>query len=150
MAQEYQPCGVIFKQIGGALLKNANNNLKKDNLTHSQMCLLLKLEKSNDREMTFKQIEKEFHIAQATVAGIISRLAQKGFVQTFVSPFDKRVKMVRITQSGLQQCEKAKDRIENAEQFLVSRLSEDERKELFRLLTIVNETLHSDPEEKDD
>ena len=94
-------CAVLIRQIHTELEKNANNTLRQDDLTMSQISVLIELEKAVDKQLELKRLEQSLHVAQSTAAGIVRRLEQKGFIEGFTSPEDKRVKMVRITPEGL-------------------------------------------------
>ena len=80
-----------------------------------------------------KELERRFCTAQSTVAGIISRLEQKGFVEAFGDAADKRVKLVHITPAGEACCKEAAGYMEQAEQTLLRGFSEEE-KTMFNLL----------------
>lgn len=47
-----------------------------------------------------KELERYFGVAQSTIAGVVSRLEQKGFVEAFGDAADKRIKVVHITPAG--------------------------------------------------
>ena len=66
-----------------------------------------------------KELERKFCVAQSTVAGIISRLEQKGFVEAFGDASDKRIKLVHITPDGEACCREAAGYMAEAEQMLL-------------------------------
>ena len=74
-----------------------------------------------------KDLERKLCVAQSTVAGIISRLEQKGFVEAFGDASDKRVKLVHITSAGEDCCREAAGYMAEAEQMLLHGFSEDEK-----------------------
>jgi len=99
MIQE-ESCGFYLKQLNDALGKNANNALRSQDLTFSQMGVLIYLSERSGRQATFKEIEKAIHNAQSTTAGVMTRLEKKGFVECFGSVEDKRIKVARLTDKG--------------------------------------------------
>ena len=66
-----------------------------------------------------KELERTFCVAQSTVAGIISRLEQKGFIEAFGDASDKRIKVVHITPAGEVCCREAAGYMAEAEQMLL-------------------------------
>lgn len=127
-------CAMLIKQIHSELEKNANNRLRQDDLTMSQVSVLMELDKTEEKQMELKQVEKILHVAQSTAAGIVKRLEQKGFVEALGSAEDKRIKMIRITPSGLECCRKSERNMVNTEKALTSALTETERDILISLL----------------
>ena len=85
-------CFYMIKQLHDNIEKNANNALKKYDLTMMQLGALMRLNKDGGGECTLKEFEKLLHLAQSTTAGIVKRLEQKKFVECFGDPFDKRIK----------------------------------------------------------
>ena len=90
-------CEVLIRQIHTELEENANNSLRQDDLTMSQINVLIELAQAEGNQMELKRLEQLLHVAQSTAAGIVRRLEQKGFVEGYGSPEDKRIKMTRIT-----------------------------------------------------
>ena len=74
-------CGQLIKQINTELEKNINNALRGDDLTVAQVSMLLMLYDMPDRKLSLKELESALCLAQSTVAGIASRLEQKGFLE---------------------------------------------------------------------
>lgn len=126
-------CGALLKQINDELEKRANNSLRADDLTMSQMVVLLALDRTEEKQMTLKELEKVIHVAQSTAAGIISRLEQKGFVECFGSAEDRRIKIVQLSEAGAQRCRASEQGMEEAEAHILSSLTEAER-EIFTML----------------
>ena len=57
MIKEKQ-CAVLIKQIHTELEKNANNALRQDDLTMSQINVLLELDKAADKQLELKRLEQ--------------------------------------------------------------------------------------------
>ena len=81
-----------IKHINDCLKKRANNSLRKEGLTLMQSHVLLKLQDAPDQRMTFKEIEKDLHVAQSTTAGLLRRLQEKNLIDCCDDPKDKRIK----------------------------------------------------------
>ncbi|MDO5424644.1 MAG: MarR family transcriptional regulator [Eubacteriales bacterium] len=127
-------CAVLIKQIHSELEKNANNALRQDDLTMSQVTVLMELDRAEGNQMELKQLERTLHVAQSTAAGIVRRLEQKGFVEGFGSPEDKRIKMIRITPTGQACCRKSEANMRKTEENLTAALTETEWSILVSLL----------------
>ena len=69
--------GLLIKHIHDSLEKKANNELRDKDLTLMQVPILIKLKHAVNREMTMKEIEHRFHVAQSTTAGIVSRIKKR-------------------------------------------------------------------------
>lgn len=131
---DYSDIGFCIKQIHDRVEKQANNAMRSSDLTMMQVSVLLALQESGEKQMSMKELEKSFGIAQSTVAGIVSRLEQKGFVETLGDAADKRVKRVHITAAGEKCCAESACHKEEAEKRLLKDFSEEERRVLHALL----------------
>lgn len=138
---KYTPNGLLIKQIHDCLEKKSNNALRSRDLTMMQVSVLLELQTAPEKRLSMKELERHFQIAQSTVAGIISRLEQKGFVETLGDAADRRVKLVHITQAGAACCSDAASRMEEAEQTMHRGLSAKDRDTLNTLLAKVLQNL---------
>lgn len=129
--QENYLCGALIKQIHDEIEKKANALLRQQDLTLSQMNVLMELETAPSHQLTLKELESLLHVAQSTAAGIVVRLEQKSFVESFTDANDRRVKKVSITPTGMECCKNAASDVKDMEAQLLSGLTEAE-KILFR------------------
>lgn len=134
-------CSSVIKQIHDELEKNANNMLRPQGLTMAQVGVLLALNDSPEHQYSLKELEQFLHVAQSTAAGIVARLEQKGLIEGFGSPEDRRIKLVRITPAGMECCRNAEESMEQTEEALLSGLTETERSIFNSLLIKVRDTL---------
>ena len=125
--QKQDLCGALIKKIHDEIEKQANALLRQQDLTLSQMNVLMELEAIPGHQLTLKELEGLLHVAQSTAAGIVMRLEQKGFVESFPDENDRRVKKVAITPSGLECCKGAASDVERMETRLLDGLTETER-----------------------
>lgn len=135
------PTGQLIKLLHDRLEKQANNTLREKDLTMMQIAILLELQKAEQKQRSMKELERKFCVAQSTVAGIISRLEQKGFVEPFGDASDKRVKVVHITAAGEDCCREADGYMTEAEQMLLHGFSESEKVLFNQLLTRAAENM---------
>ena len=138
---KHNPCGLLIKQIHDSLEKQSNNELRSKDLTMTQVTVLLLLNDAPDKKYSLKELEKVLQVAQSTAAGVISRLEQKGVVEGFSDPSDKRIKMVKLTHRGEECCLDAKKSMDDAEKRLLSGLSEEEKLIFNDLLEKVNNNM---------
>lgn len=131
----------IVKLLSEIIEKKANGELKKYNITIGQVRVLGILYYSQHQECSLKELEKIFHTSQATIAGIVSRLEDKKLIIGFSDAQDKRVKKVKLTKEGEMLASEAQLKVNDMEKWLTSKLAEDERAELIRLLYKVYDTI---------
>lgn len=139
--EERKACGELLKKINDELEKNANNALRSQDLTLTQLGALLELNSAADGQLTLKELEKRLHIAQSTAAGIVSRLERKALVASFGDLEDRRIKIVKITSAGIERVQKTDSHRIKAEERLLSGLTETEKSIFYSLLKKVCDTL---------
>ncbi|WP_323089430.1 MarR family transcriptional regulator [Allobaculum sp. JKK-2023] len=135
-------CGQMIKQIHDDLEKRANNAMRKQDLTFTQVSALLTLLNFPEQKATLKELEKALHVAQSTTVGIVNRLEHKGLVNSFGDPSDRRIKLVQITPEGKQCCRQAQDNMKETEASLLSPLTKEEQKTFISLLRKVSKNLN--------
>ena len=141
----HRSCHELIRQINCALQKNANNELRAEDLTFAQVHLLFTHRRQKDGLCPLKELERLMGIAQSTTAGLVKRSAEKGFVELQDDPNDRRVKLAHITEKGLQVCDDTVEKIRRTEERMVERLSPEEADTLVTLLTKVYASI-SQPE----
>ncbi|MCI8453123.1 MAG: MarR family transcriptional regulator [Lachnospiraceae bacterium] len=139
--EKLRDCGLLIKQINDELRKNANNALRPQDMTLAQLDALVELDRAPDRQRSLKELEQILHVAQSTAAGIITRLEQKGLVEGLGDAGDRRIKLVRITQAGIECAHAALHHRAEAEEQLLSGLTETERDIFYTLLKKVRNSL---------
>lgn len=133
--------GKILKIVNNYMDKDINNCLSDYNITRSQMGILIYIQVAECKNIEANQvdIEKEFNLKNPTVTGIINRLEEKGYIKRVRSDKDKRYNKLELTESGREILNKGKRKAEENEEKLLKILTEDEMRELKRILTkIVN------------
>lgn len=130
---ERTPNGLLIKQIHDQFEKQSNNALRDKDLTMAQVFILIVLQKAVNQQLSMKELERHIGVAQSTIAGIISRLEQKGLVETFRDTTDKRIKLVHITPAGEACCAEADCHMNEADQMLLQGFSKEEQ-EMFNVL----------------
>ena len=133
--------GFKIKKINDMIEKGINHRLQELDLTFSQHHVLVYLERQEKKTARLKELEKHFNVAQPTMAGIVVRLESKGLVRSSLLPEDRRVKVVTLTDSGSQLLHESFLSMRNGEKLLVSKLNDNEKEELGRLLDILYSTI---------
>lgn len=124
----------LIKVINESIEKKANNALQRYGITNVQMQVLMLLYNSVDGSCSLKELERTFHVAQSTAAGVVSRLEAKKLVEGFPNPKDKRTKMIRLTEKGREICPKVENNLAATDVWLTSDLTDVEKQDFLRLL----------------
>ena len=143
MQRESLHCGELIKRLNDILGRCSNEELRADDMTSSQVKMLMIINETKDECITLKELEKHFGVAQATIAGTAARLEKKEMIESFYDPSDKRVKHVRITDKGRAMCVHAVKAMLEIEKWFLSALSADEKEELHRLLQKVYDDVNN-------
>lgn len=94
---EQYPIGCLLKMITDKIKIQADANLAQHDLTLTQSRVLGYLAR-NGGTATQKEIEGFLQVSHPTVAGVIGRMEQKGFVSCRPDAADKRSKIVCQTE----------------------------------------------------
>lgn len=132
---------ILIKSIKDIEEKELNHALKAHDITLSQAKTLSVLSKHPERQETLKNLEKELDLAQSVTAGIIVRLEQKKYVESFGDSADKRIKIVRITPLGEQKYQASLKILAELENEVLADLTDDEKRQFKDLLIKVRNTL---------
>jgi len=135
------PIGYLIKLINDRLKAKADADLKSEHLTLSQSRVLAFLE-HKDGQTTQKEIESYLEVSHPTVVGLISRMEQNGFVACCLDPSDHRNKIVKLTRKAEKAGKSMEKLIGQHEEMLLKSMTQEERKELQRLLEIVNNNIN--------
>ena len=127
-------CSEMIRRIHCAIKKNADNELREEDLTFAQVHLLFILQREPEGQCFLKPLEKKMGVAQSTMAGLVRRSEEKGLVEYIEDPTDRRVRLARITEKGLQVCRDTEDKIDRSEARMVSLLTPEEADTLCALL----------------
>lgn len=118
--------GYKIKKINDLLQKRADETMKELDVTFTQHHVLVYLARCENHTSPLKSIEKDFKVSQATMAGIVIRLEEKGMIDSYTLSSDKRIKMVSLTDKGLAICEKSRELCLKSEERIRSIYSEEE------------------------
>ncbi|MFI3141813.1 MAG: MarR family transcriptional regulator [Clostridia bacterium] len=128
-----------IKFLHDRMEKLGNKLLREKDLTLPQAHVLGYLRSKQDLQAPFKDVEKTMNVAQSTAAGIIARLEKKSFIETFYDPNDKRVKIVHLSENGLNAMKEIRVSFDQVENQLLQNLSNEEKETFFELILKINQ-----------
>lgn len=129
---EEEHFGKILHQISINNQKLVNHQLKDLDLSMTQGIALVWLDEAEEKELSIKTLEKMFETSQPTTLGVINRLEQKQLVSTQIT--QKRTKMVKITDDGLNMIVSIKKCLDEAEEIIFKDFTEGEKTLFMELL----------------
>lgn len=134
-----ESCLILIKQLEVNMGRRMNNEMKELDMTLTQVRVLSLLLGFPEKQATLKDLEKKLQLSQSVTAGIIKRLEQRKYIESFGDSEDKRIKIVQITPLGEQQCICSDKILFHLEEEMLSCLSEHEMITLQTLLKRVRE-----------
>ncbi|MBQ9067292.1 MAG: MarR family transcriptional regulator [Clostridia bacterium] len=130
----------LLKVISEQCDRAANQSMRTLDVTASQIRALVYLYKE-DGPRTQKEIRNDLQVSQPSVVGLVQRLLQKGYVNTFPHPTDGRSTMVELTPLGRETCRKAEAHICHGQTLMTQGMTEEEVATLLHLLKRVHQNL---------
>ncbi len=129
-----QSCTVLIRHLQNTIEKQSNSAMQDLDITMSQAGALAAILETPNGQITLKELEKKIQLSQSVTAGIVTRMEQKGYIESFGNPEDKRIKILRITPLGIEQCNNARIIFADIENKFLSVLTEAERENLYLTL----------------
>lgn len=136
--------GLLLKQINKQIKKRFDKDLQEYDLTLSQSRVLFFLGFREEEKTSLKDIEEHLQVTHPTVVGIVKRLEEKGFVITEPDSADRRVKLVFITEKTKGMIQNIDKRGKIMDKKLLKGFSDQEIRELRRMLSIIEHNLEED------
>lgn len=136
--------GFLLKVIQENTERHANQIFKPVDLTSSQVRVLKFLRERGEMPVSQKEIEEYLQVSHPTVVGIVQRLEHKGFVRTEFSGQDKRQKYVYRTEREEELFRQMNNSHRELESLLTKDMSEEQIRELRKLLEIVYDNVKGD------
>ena len=127
---EREPLGHKFKMITEKIHKHQDEALKKDDLTFSQMGVLLTILFHKEGPITTGEIGKALHITHPSTVGLINRLEEKRMVERIPNPNDSRSSYIKLTDKACEFLKENRKYNEQMDQDLIKGFSEDEIRQL--------------------
>ncbi|MCD8068760.1 MAG: MarR family transcriptional regulator [Lachnospiraceae bacterium] len=139
--EEQKPWSAVYRENYMLMDRIRNRVFGESGITSAQMGVMIVLDMSHKPRLTMKELEKWMCLAQSTVAGLVARLEQKGFVECGFDSDDKRIKWVKRTDSGVRLCEHTRREMHRLDEEFLKDLTEEERELFVSLLFKVRASL---------
>lgn len=121
-----ESCLILIKQLEISMGRRMNNEIKELDMTMTQVRALSLLLDYPEKQATLKDLEKKLQLSQSVTAGIVKRLEQRKYIESFGNSEDKRIKIVKITPLGEQQCRCSDKILYQLEEDMLSCLTKSE------------------------
>lgn len=122
--------GPMVRMIHTAIDQQINTRVQEMELTSAQIFVLHYINRSSDRDVYQKDIEKHFELSHATVSGLISRLEAKGFIECLPAKNDKRCKRLCVTDKARCYDEQMRQHIDQVEKQALKGFSDEDMHQL--------------------
>ena len=124
--------GYFFNLISTALKTKLDEQLKQFDITTHQFGILITVLKKEN--LTQRDIVKYTNSDEPSTTRVISRLETKGFIVRVTDEFDKRKRLVSLTQEGKKLLEKMLPYAKEENKKLVDSLTSEEQETFLNLL----------------
>ena len=91
--------------------------------------------------LSMKQAEQIMKLSQPVTAGLVKRLEEKGYLESFGSEKDKRIKLIRATELGKERLQTARSTMISLEQEIFQILTQEEIHQLGASLLKLRDTM---------
>lgn len=98
---DYKHVGRLIRNLSNIFDKEFNKVALKYDLTTSQSMVLIYLQKNTNQETNPIDLEKHFNYSHASILGILKRLEEKKFLTISKSDKDKRFRIIKISEKGI-------------------------------------------------
>ena len=133
--------GYMLKIVNDALEKKANETLRNEDLTLSQLKVLGFINTKEEGKTTQKELEDALAVSHPTINGILKRLEAKGIIVSELSVNRRMTKIVELTEAGKEIVRKTECHRLEHEKRLSKNLSAEEKASLLFYLKKVYEGL---------
>ena len=141
---EDAPLGYKFKRIHEMFRARMNVDMKESDLTFSQMEILFYLEKHADHAIIQQELCDAVQVSHPTMIGLINRMEEKDLVVRRTDPLNRRSRYIEMTQKSQEILRQTRERRHRNDRMLVKGFTDEETKELNRLLGMVYRNMQSE------
>lgn len=78
-----QSCTVLIRHLQNTIEKQSNSAMQDLDITMSQAGALAAILETPNGQITLKELEKKIQLSQSVTAGIVTRMEQKGYIESF-------------------------------------------------------------------
>ena len=128
-----------FAEFGPAYIRWVKSRLQKGGISYARMRLLHALRCKGPQIMS--NLSEGLGVTPRNVTALVDALEEEGLVERRPHPTDRRANVIELTPKGAKTCGSMYDEHQAAVSELFAGLSEDEQRELMRLLGSLREAL---------
>lgn len=121
---------INFKIINTAIERILNKELAEYEITYTQATVIGYLKRGANREICQKDIETSLGLTHPTVSSILSRMEEKGMIETKCMKSDKRYKTIYLTPKALEIADDIHNIIEGIKKELFNKVQASEQQSL--------------------
>ena len=134
---------LVETQLRQFFAKHIHDSFEKARTTMLQFHALCVLSKKSP--MSTKNLAAHFQMSLSAATQFIERLAKLGFIKRTGDPSDKRVTQLSITAKGKKELATMQDRMRSKMKHIVSKIPEEDLKELIRIVKNLLKSFKEDP-----
>lgn len=131
-----------FAAFGPAYMKWVRSRMREPGVSYARMRLLGALHCGGPKIMS--GISDELGVTRRNVTALVDGLEEEGLVRRLPHPTDRRAIVIELTEEGGQTMNTLYDEHRKSVAELFAGLSEDDRRELIRLLGLLREGLRDE------
>lgn len=131
-----------FAAFGPAYMKWVRSRMREPGVSYARMRLLGALHCGGPKIMS--GISDELGVTRRNVTALVDGLEEEGLVRRLPHPTDRRAIVIELTEQGGQTMDTLYDEHRKSVAELFAGLSEDDRRELIRLLGLLREGLRDE------
>ncbi len=147
---EDAPLGYKFKRIHEMFRARMNEDMRREDLTCSQMEVLFYLEKHRDHPINQQELCEAVQVSHPTMIGLINRMEEKNLVVRRTDPENRRSRYIEMTPKAQEIMNRTKRQRTRNDEKLVRGFTKEQIKELNLLLAMVYRNMQSDEFLKDE
>lgn len=134
-----QHIGYYIQEIARKTTVDLNEQMATLNLSYAQFRVLNCLSKRGD--LSQKEIVEDIVVKPSTLSGLLDLLSDKGYVEKKVAPYDGRIRLVGVTDSGRKIWEQAYTIVMNYEQQTTSHIPAQAKEKMLKYLNEMNQKI---------
>lgn len=135
--EEDQNIGLLLKTISDKIRQIGDAAFAKFGLTGPQVMYLMEVREAGG-VISQRELEKKSGVSHPTIVGIMARLQDKGFVRVEISQKDRRHRIISLTEQAQNVMDELKKGSKEMNTLLVTGMTDEEKRELRRLLELID------------
>ena len=133
---EKREVGREILSLSNLLYRKIESDKKKDgiyDIQYVQGGIIKYIKENPEKDLFPRDIVKRFCLTRSTVAGILQKMEQNGYIEMQSYPGDARLKKIVLTEKGDEASDLVKEQIRRMERLLVKDMTADDIDCLFQL-----------------